>query len=207
MSLPAIVLVVEMIIVLMGVAGFLFFLRWKRKKTKSAELEKLLDNVVNHEQQRKTQLMLFVKEKYGLEAEAAEESILPMIEAEKQFVQQFLKQQMEQTPVTDFYQNLCVLLDQYLSLVPANKMTSLIANVDDTETQEKLDEEDLSNSEDIEAEESNENNKLDEEKLESSNVTEKEDEELDWGDAFEESGDKVDDATKINSESEEKLKS
>ena len=118
MNITLIVLVVEAVVILSGVVGFLFFLSWKRSKTKAAELEKLLDNVGSKEDERKAQLIQFLEESYDLKTEAAEESAGYMIEAEKQFLQQFIKQQLEQTSITDFYGYLCELLDQYLYFVP-----------------------------------------------------------------------------------------
>jgi len=118
MSTTLVILLVETVVILLGVVGFLFFLRWKRNKTITAECEKLLDNFSSREDERKAQLIQFLEENYDLKTEAAEESAGYMIEAEKQFVQQFIKQQLEQTSITDFYGYLCELLDQYLYFVP-----------------------------------------------------------------------------------------
>jgi hypothetical protein len=118
MSTTLVILVVEAVVILTGVAGFLFFLSWKRSKTITVECEKLLDNVASKEDERKAQLIQFLEENYDLKTEAAEESAGYMIEAEKQFLQQFIKQQLEQTSITDFYGYLCELLDQYLYFVP-----------------------------------------------------------------------------------------
>ena len=118
MSITLVVLVVEVLVILFGAVGFLFFLRWKRGKVKTAEFEKLLDNVSSKEDERKSQLIQFLEEGHALKADAAEESAGYMIEAEKQFLQQFIKQQLEQTSITDFYVNLCELLDNYLYFVP-----------------------------------------------------------------------------------------
>ena len=137
MSTTLVILVVEAVVILTGVAGFLFFLSWKRSKTITVECEKLLDNFGSKEDERKAQLIQFLEENYDLKTEAAEESAGYMIEAEKQFLQQFIKQQLEQTSITDFYEYLCELLDQYLYFVPT-------INIEQHESRgDKLDQQDV----------------------------------------------------------------
>ena len=137
MSTTLVILVVEAVVILTGVAGFLFFLSWKRSKTITVECEKLLDNFGSKEDERKAQLIQFLEENYDLKTEAAEESAGYMIEAEKQFLQQFIKQQLEQTSITDFYGYLCELLDQYLYFVPT-------INIEQHESRgDKLDQQDV----------------------------------------------------------------
>jgi len=118
MSTTLLILVVETAVIILGVVGFLFFLSWKRSRAITAEFEKLLDNVASKEDERKAQLIQFLEEGYDLKNEALKESAGYMIEAEKQFLQQFIKQQLEQTSITGFYDNLCELLDQYLYFIP-----------------------------------------------------------------------------------------
>ncbi len=245
MSITIIVLIVEVIIILLAVVGLLFFLRWKRKKTQTTELDILLDNVVSHEEERAAQLNQFLQENYALEKESAQECTSYMIEVEKQFLQAFIKQQIEQTSVTDFYQNLCELLDQYLSFVPAFKAPSLNASTENTEPKIDDVEEEIAEETDenaaVEAEETSEtasddnevatNDKAENEEAlledqevadSKKNKSEKEqqlkedtkdtkdtkdtEEEIDWGDAFAESGDQMDEATKTDFESEKETK-
>ena len=137
MSATLVILVVEAVVILLGVGGVLFFLSWKRSKTITVECEKLLDNFGSKEDERKAQLIQFLEENYDLKTEAAEESAGYMIEAEKQFLQQFIKQQLEQTSITDFYEYLCELLDQYLYFVPT-------INIEQHESRgDKLDQQDV----------------------------------------------------------------
>ncbi len=98
MSTTFIFLLVEVFVVLLGIACFLFYLRWKRKKLKLAEIEKLLDNINSQQAERLSLLTEHLKENCGAQDDPAEESSGLMIEAEKQFLQHFLKQQVEQTP-------------------------------------------------------------------------------------------------------------
>ena len=198
MNITLIVLVVEAVVILSGVVGFLFFLSWKRSKTKAAELEKLLDNVGSKEDERKAQLIQFLEESYDLKTEAAEESAGYMIEAEKQFLQQFIKQQLEQTSITAFYGYLCELLDQYLYFVPT-------INIDQQDVVEvealNTDAEDF-DSAPLEAKDLDEidtEGQVTEAGVDETGVTEKDlEEELARREAFAESGDDMDEETKAS---------
>ncbi len=151
MNITLIILVVEVAVVLLGIVSFLFFLRWKGNKEKAAEFEKLLDNVDSQQEERKSQLAEFLINSYALETEKAKETSEFMVEAEKLFLQQFLKQQIEQTPVTYFYQNLCELLDQYLYFIPTvnsekdspNEEKLVEPNSDDLQNTEVTDSDDF----------------------------------------------------------------
>ena len=87
----------------------------------TAGFELLLNNIKEIEGERKSQLIQFLMDSHALPEKEAAESGEYMIEAEKQFLEQFVKQQLEQKPITDFYQNLCELLDQYLYFIPKAK--------------------------------------------------------------------------------------
>lgn len=208
MSITLVVLVVEVVVILLGAVSFLFFLRWKRSKTKTAEFEKLLDNVASKEDERKAQLIHFLEESHALEPEAAGESAEYMVEAEKQFLQQFIQQQLEQTSVTDFYDQLCELLDQYLYFVPTARIEQHAGNGDKSEQQdvETLNSKDEDfNTEGTEANDSDQTDIEKREQEDETDVTEENsEEELDWGDAFAESGDNMDEETKASFESETK---
>ncbi len=118
MSITVLVLIVEVIIILLGLVCFLFFLRWKRKKNKIVELNQLLDDINSREEERNVVLTKHLVKGYALGDEAAKELSSYMVEAEKQFLQQFVKQQIEQSSLTSFYETLCELLDQYLYFIP-----------------------------------------------------------------------------------------
>jgi len=209
MSITLIVLVIEVIVILLVAVGFLFFLPWKRSKAKTVEFEKLLDNIASKEDERKAQLIQFLEESHALKTEAAEESAGYMVEAEKQFLQYFIKQQLEQTPVNDFHENLCELLDQYLYFVPTINIEQHAPNADKPE-QQNVAEVEVSNTdtdEDIAIEEPEVKDSGEMEPDKEDQVAEPDqnnEEELDWGAAFAEAGEDMDEETKASFESETK---
>ena len=211
MSITLIVLVIEVIVILLVAVGFLFFLPWKRSKAKTVEFEKLLDNIASKEDERKAQLIQFLEESHALKTEAAEESAGYMVEAEKQFLQYFIKQQLEQTPVNDFHENLCELLDQYLYFVPTINIEQHAPNADKPEQQNVAEVEasntDTDTDEDIAIEEPEVKDSGEMEPDKEDQVAEPDqnnEEELDWGAAFAEAGEDMDEETKASFESETK---
>jgi len=180
MSATTSILVLEIAIVLLVVVGILLFLEWKKRKALTQQVDQLLVVVEEHQQERVKTLTQYLETEYSLDAPEAAESGEYMIEAEKQFMQQFIKQQMEKTTVAEFYENLCGLLDQYLYFVP--KLSEL------KEMMVELGVEEISSEPEIE--------------IESSEVMEES--EPDWGDAFSESGEEMDEEAKEGYESEVK---
>ena len=205
MNITLVVLLVEVFVILFGVVGFLFFLRWKRGKVKTAEFEELLDNVSSKEDERKAQLIRFLEESHALRTDVAQESAGYMIEAEKQFLQKFIKQQLEQTSITEFYVDLCELLDNYLYFIPTINIEQHESNDDTAEQQDDEETEvlntDSEDEEDLDSAEAGSEKEEQETEAEEPEVTE---EALDWGDAFSESGDEMDEETKASFESETK---
>ena len=194
MNSSMIILIVEMALVLLVVICVMGYLSWKQKKNRIAELEQLLENANDQQAERKVQLEQFLIKDYALEKNAAKESADYMVEAERQFLQQFIRQQLEQTKVTDFYANLSELLDQYLYFVPSiseqQETPGITKNIENKEgEEEKLIEENAFNAYG-KANSKEDNVQLDE--LENA----AEDSEPDWGDAFSESGDTMDDDVK-----------
>jgi hypothetical protein len=193
------ILIIEIALVLFIIVCVLAFLIWKQKKTRANGLEQLLDNIDSLQDERKQQLAGFLINDYSLDADEAKESGEYMVEAEKQFMQQFVKQQLEQTAVTDFYGNLCELLDQYLYFVPKKSSEEPVP------VENEVDEPEVSDTQD--AAEQGENKSSDEDdsaiKQEAEVETEVEEEaEPDWGDAFSEAGDEMDADAKEGYESE-----
>lgn len=227
MSSTLIVLLVEIGIVLLCIVALLFYLRWKKQRNKSIELGKMLDNFSRMESDRLSGLIRFFQEKQGAQAEDAEASAGYMVEAEKQFLQQFLKQQIEQTSIEDFYQNLIELLDQYLYFIP-DKNSAEINNSDsgvDNRPQPGVIEDDAIAIQDVKiqqesavdnepepeqksdetATEIDENKQASEQQKTDTESSEEDTEaEPDWGDAFAESGDSVDEETKSSFDAEKK---
>lgn len=202
MNSTVIIIVAEIFVVLSGIVGLLFYLRWKRKKLQSAEIDKLLDLIDSQHAERQSLLSQHLKENFNLQSEQAKESGGLMVEAEKQFLQQFLKQQIEQTPLTDFYSNLCELLDQYLYFVTSIKIeqhNSYDENPLQTAEAMELVEDEFGIGDEVIAEEEPEPESDPEPEPEPELEKEAE---PDWGDAFAESGDEVDEATKEGYESD-----
>ncbi len=175
------ILIIEIALVLLVIVCILAFIIWKRKKTTSNELEQLLDNVDSLQDERKRQLAEFLIKDYALDADEARESGEYMVEAEKQFIQQFVKQQLEQGTVSDLYANLSELLDQYLYFVPKNLVAveNVADDLESSDTQDTAEE-----AEKIEVSPDDASSEIDQ-KAEGENV----EAEPDWGDAFSESGD------------------
>jgi len=158
-----------------------------------------LDNVDSQQEERKSQLAEFLINSYALETEKAKETSEFMVEAEKLFLQQFLKQQIEQTSVTDFYQNLCELLDQYLYFIPT------VNSEKDSPNEEKQVEQkstELQNNEVTDSGEADSGNTNETTASEETEEAETSEAEPDWGDAFAESGDEIDEETKAGYETE-----
>jgi len=219
MNITLTILIIESIVVLLGISGFLFFLRLKKKSKKLFELKQILENISSQEGERKAHLVNHLQEGYALSSEEAEESAAYMVEAEKQFIQQFIKEQIDEASVVDFHQNLCELLDQYLYFVPTSTVEeNNSVNVEKAEittkavlleeknhdSDEKKEEPDWGEAFAESGDEVDEQTKVvfdsnNEEKESDSTVA---DEEPDWGDAFAESGDEVDEQTKAGYEAD-----
>lgn len=199
-----IILIVQTV-VLVIIVGVLVFNNWKRKKQLSKGVEKLLENFSAQELERKPQLSQLLSESYALATEEAEESASYMIEAEKQFLQEFLKQQLEQQPLTDFHSNLCELLDQYLYFIPVvetedkkESVNEVIENVDAETSSEASIEESVTEQDNIESDEQDTQDETVEEEESQS------EEEPDWGEAFAEAGEEMDEEVKAGFEEEVK---
>ncbi len=219
MNITLTILIIESIVVLLGISGFLFFLRLKKKSKKLFELKQILENISSQEGERKAHLVNHLQEGYALSSEEAEESAAYMVEAEKQFIQQFIKEQIDEASVVNFHQNLYELLDQYLYFVPTSAVVgNNPANVEQAEittkavlleeknhdSNEKKEEPDWGEAFAESGDEVDEQTKAifdsnNDEKESDSTVTE---EEPDWGDAFAESGDEVDEQTKAGYEAD-----
>ncbi|MFK5948624.1 MAG: hypothetical protein QM500_07640, partial [Methylococcales bacterium] len=153
MSATSSILILEIAIVLLVIVCILLFLEWKRRKTFSQQLEQLLQAIDEQQKPRLSTLTQLLENEYALDSSAAQESAEYMIEAEKQFMQQFVKQQIEKTTIAEFYQSLCGLLDQYLYFVP--KLSDIQQPVK-AEAEDKITEEEPEISEATEATEASE---------------------------------------------------
>ena len=98
---------------------------WRRAKNRQSSLEELLDQVSASETVCKEKLISFLVENHQLDNNKSAELCEDFIAAEKQFMYEFIQQQLEQVPVTGCYENVCRLLDNYLQLLTT---TSSITN-------------------------------------------------------------------------------
>ena len=207
MSTAMSILILEMAVVLLLIICILFFFEWKRTKKTSLELEHLLEAVIDQQHDRKKKLIQMLIDDYSLDVAEAAESGEYMIEAEKQYIQQFAKQQLEKTTLAESYANLCELLDQYLYFVP--NVIKEQKNIE--ESSESIDEpvtietENISEQKEItEPIVSQDADEQTEKKVEEVSGSEDEEEQPDWGDAFAESGDEMDEEVKQGYEDEAK---
>jgi len=199
MSATSSILILEIASVLLVIVCILLFLEWKRKKTFSQQLEQLLQAIDEQQKPRLSTLTQLLENEYALDSSAAQESAGYMIEAEKQFMQQFVKQQIEKTTIAEFYQNLCGLLDQYLYFVPNLSEIQQPVKAEDNIIEEKPE-----ISEATEATEDDTENVAETEAEEISESKQETEEEPDWGGAFAESGEDMDDEVKEGYEAEVK---
>ncbi len=106
-------IIVPTLIVVFGIGIFLF-LSWKKKKTRTAELELLLQKMDDLQSDRKHLLLSLLSQSGAINESQAEQSADNLIQAEQDFIRQFIKQQINQSSLTDFYPQLMDFLDQYL---------------------------------------------------------------------------------------------
>ncbi|WP_031433335.1 hypothetical protein [Methylomarinum vadi] len=118
MNEVVLIVMAEIIFILVLLLLTILFVGWKRKKNNHAALEQLLDSVSLREERRKSSLIDYLTGHQKMEKQVAVELCEDFIEAEKQFLYQFLEQQVKQKPMSDFYRHLCELLDKYLALLP-----------------------------------------------------------------------------------------
>jgi len=197
MSAATSILVLEIAILLLVIVGVLLFLEWKKRKALTQQLDQLLGAVEEQQQERVKTLTQYLETEYSLDASEAVESGEYMIEAEKQFMQQFIKQQVEKTTVAEFYENLCGLLDQYMYFVP--KLSDLKGKVEPDVTPKPVEPVEVVK---LKPKNVGHNNlHLTEKELEEKSEPEGE---PDWGDAFSESGDEMDEDAKEGYDAEVK---
>jgi|GEM_PF-1644314 len=217
MNISLSILIIEMALVLLLIVCIVGFIIWKRKKTRVDELEALLEYVDDQQAERKAQLVQFLIKDYAQDKELAKESASYMVEAEKQFVQQFIKQQLQQTKVTDFYANLSELLDQYLYFVPSvpeqQQSSKIIEQEKELVEENSFNSYGKANSKDSNIQtdklENSDDDSLVDNRVENEQETPQQNAEAepDWGDAFSESGDTMDDDAKAGFDAELKNES
>ncbi len=119
MNQPLLVIgLIELAAVLLVGCSVLMGIKWRNKRRRQAGIEALLDDIKDRQTPRVDRLARALVGKFGVDESAAKPMVDSLIAAEKQFLQLFVKQQMQQQPIDSFYENLCVLLDGYLDNMP-----------------------------------------------------------------------------------------
>lgn len=109
---------IETLLVVIVVLLLLLGKNWRAKRRRHQEFESLLDDIKDRHEIRPEQLARLFNQKYRLEKPNAQALAENLILAERQFLYQFVEQQLQQQAVTGFYENLCTLLDSYLNALP-----------------------------------------------------------------------------------------
>jgi hypothetical protein len=109
---------IEIFVVVLILLGIVLAISWRRKKRLTTEIERLLDEVDKTRAERKQWLEQFLTTKHHVVKAQVTELSEQFIEAEKAFLQKFVKQQLEQSSLASTYTQLVALLDQYLMLMP-----------------------------------------------------------------------------------------
>ncbi len=113
MSPILLISLLEALLVVTLIATVLY-LKWREKRHRHADFEILLEDINDRQGLRGNKISRRLVDKYRLDPAIAQNLSERLITEEKQFLQQFIEQQMQQQSVANFYENLCVLLDSYL---------------------------------------------------------------------------------------------
>ncbi len=214
------IILIEIIFVLSISLIVLLVLNWKKKKKKTAEIERLLGQVEENGITRKEHLVNILTNQLAMQEQPAVELVEDFIAAEKRFTHQFLEIQLNQQPISGFYQHECEVLDKYLQLIAENIPKAINSNLDITGEASTGDEKGANNSEEIEqkseqtkekdtdpeildpnseqtdGKEADNPSSSEAESIEEINISETEEDEFaeepDWGDAFAEAGVEMD---------------
>ncbi len=195
MSDTVMLIIIEVQLVIILLLGVLLFLNWKRKKKYASQLESILNQIMDEEETRKTSIQHYLTSHLKLNDQAALELCEDFVEAEKQFMYVFLEQQMKQGVIDGFYQNLCELLDNYLNHIPKPTSHNIEKEVSEPESH-------AFNIGDENNAETSAQTVPQSSTPEQSSDAQTSDDEVDWGDAFAESGDEMDEDAKQSFENE-----
>jgi hypothetical protein len=146
------IILAEALLVLLLLLIVLMFFNWKKKKKNAADIECLLAQVEESDTKRKQHLASYLTSELSLSEQPALEQVEDFIAAEKRFTQQFLEIQLNQKPLSDFYQHSCEFADKYLQLIAENvpkPIDNKLDNIGEASPEEKKD---VNNSEEIEEE-------------------------------------------------------
>lgn len=111
----------------------LLFWQWRQKQHQHKHLEQLVDEISEQKSNRHKKIYGRLTNKYQLDKTSADDLANLLYDAEKQFLQKFIEQQM-QNSVEGFYEELCILLDNFLNALPAESVKVGINNKIDQAT-------------------------------------------------------------------------
>ena len=146
------ILPIEPILVLSILLIVLLVFTWRKKKKNAAEIERLLSQAEESEATRKEHLVNYLTGQLSMEQQSAVEQVEDFIAAEKRFTHQFLEIQLNQQPVSDFYQNSCEFVDKYLQLIAENAPKPINDNLEITDEDSQDEQVDTNQSDEIEEE-------------------------------------------------------
>ncbi len=114
------IILINLVIVLILLLGFVLFLNGRDKKRKKTEMERLLTEIEANETARQKQIVNILTTQIEMSEQVVLEKVENFVAAEKQLTHKFLEILMDQQPVTNFYQYCCDCLDEYIQLIGEN---------------------------------------------------------------------------------------
>ncbi len=114
------IVLINLVIVLILLLGFVLFLNGRDKKRKKTEMERLLTEIEANETARQKQIVNILTTQIGMSEQVVLEKVENFVAAEKQLTHKFLEILMDQQPVTNFYQYSSDCLDEYMRLIGEN---------------------------------------------------------------------------------------
>ncbi len=114
------IVLINLVIVLILLLGFVLFLNGRDKKRKKTEMERLLTEIEANETTRQKQIVNILTTQIGMSEQVVLEKVENFVAAEKQLTHKFLEILMDQQPVTNFYQYSSDCLDEYMRLIGEN---------------------------------------------------------------------------------------
>jgi len=203
---------INLVIILVLLLGFVLFLNRREKQRKQNEMERLLKELEENATTRQKQIVNILTTQVGMTEQAALEKVENFVKTEKKLIHKFLEIQMDQQPITNFSQYCYECLDGYMQLI-ADNLTELSEQQEIVDKQPVLEslnntaseslgksEENQIKTSDSDPEEIIETNidaapeTNDSSKKDKTNPVEEDEfsEEPDWGDAFAEAGVEID---------------
>ncbi len=211
------IILINLVIVLVLLLGFVLFLNRREKQRKNSEIERLLVELEENETIRQKQIVNILTTQMGVSEQMVLEKVENFVTVEKRFIHKFLEIAMDQQPVANFYQYCCECLDEYMQLIADNLPEPTAAHKEVVEKQAIPELQNNTSSEqsskledsqvvtpDQDPEEISKTNRESapevDDSFEKSAENQVEDDELseepDWGDAFAEAGVKMEDNNK-----------